>query len=137
MLVKNLKMRHYLVLNHQIIQHFAWLLIMHLVIQEWHLLVLFISKMYLEKIIKCLKVTYIYCLVQLHGMFILNWHSRRPSEGSKDRYLINKRLKVGDGEFRDRNIFTEYFNEINSACGNIDQYNPKWKVLIALGIIIA
>ena len=91
--------------------------------------VAFIGPLYIKNVSgknnQCLKVTYIYCLVRLHGMFILNWHSRRASEGSKDRYLINKRLKVGDGEFRDRNIFTEYFNEINSACGNIDQYNPK------------
>ena len=56
---------------------------------------------------------------------ILNWHSRRDSAESKDQYLVTKRQKVGDEEFRDPNIFAKYPNEINRVCGNIDQYNHK------------
>ena len=63
-----------LVLNRQIFQSFAWISIMHFVIPKSILLVPFMSKIYMEKMIKCLGVTYIYLLVRLRGMFILNWH---------------------------------------------------------------
>ena len=63
--------------------------------------------------------------LRLQGMFILNWHSRRDSAESKDPYLVTKRQKVGDEEFRDPNIFTKYPNETNRVCGNIDQCNHK------------
>ena len=74
LLVKNLKVGRYLVLNRQIFRNFAWISIMHFVIREWILLVLFMSKIYMKKMIKCLRVTYVYLLVQLREMFILNWH---------------------------------------------------------------
>ena len=60
--------------EHQIFQNFALISIMNFVIREWILLVLFISEVCMEKMIKCLRVTYVYLLVQLRGMFILNWH---------------------------------------------------------------
>ena len=46
LLVKNLKVRRYLVLNRQIFRNFAWISILHFVIREWILLVLFKSKIY-------------------------------------------------------------------------------------------
>ena len=70
----NNKVGRYLVLNRQISRNFAGISIMHFVIREWILLVLFMLKIYMEKKIKCLRVTYVYLLVRLRGMFILNWH---------------------------------------------------------------
>ena len=69
---KKSQSRTLLVLNRQIFRNFAWISIMNFVIREWTLLVLFMSKIYMEEVIKCLRVTYVYLLVRLRGMFISN-----------------------------------------------------------------
>ena len=53
-------------------------------------------------------------------------YAKNPYE-AKYQYLIKKREKVGLNHFKDPKVFTEYSNDMQDVCKNIEDYNPGKK----------